>query len=99
MAILAPFQPRFGAGVVVSPAAASANSAIGKGNKQIHFANLTSAVCYVSIGYSGLTASTADFPIPGNTTRVLSKDEDMTHVAYISAAGTTLHIIPGEGWI
>lgn len=98
MAILAPFQPRFGAGIVVSPAAASANSQIGQGNKQLILTNIGAYICYVTIGYSGLIASTAGYPVLPGAQVTVSKDEDMTHIAYISATGTTLHIIPGEGW-
>lgn len=98
MAILAPFQPRFGAGIVVTPAAASASSEIGQGNKQLILTNIGSNICYVTIGYTGLVASTSGYPVLPGAQVTVSKDQDMTHIAYISASGTSLHIIPGEGW-
>lgn len=96
--IKAPFFPQYGTGAIVTPAAASATAAIQKGTKNIILTNGGLNVCYVKIGTSGITASTADFPVLAGTQVTLSKNEDFDTIAYISAAGTTLHIMNGEGW-
>ncbi len=93
-----PFAPRYGAGVVVSPAAGSANTTIGLGNKCIALTNTGANICYVRVGVGAQTATTADFPIPAGQQRIIYKGEEANNVGYISALGTTLQIIPGEGW-
>lgn len=97
MSINAPFNPLRGGNVVVSPAAASANTAIGLGHKSIRFTNSGAAICYVRIGFGTQTATTADTPVLAGTSVILSKAQDDDNVAYISASGTTLNIQPGEG--
>lgn len=95
---ITPFAPRFGAGVVVTPSSSSASSTVGLGNKCIAFTNTGANICYVRVGIGAQTATTADFPIPAGQQRIIYKGEDANTVAYISASGTTLQIIPGEGW-
>jgi hypothetical protein len=54
---------------------------------------------YINVGTSGITASTADYPILPNSQISLSKCQYDTHVAYITSSGTgSIHIIPGEGY-
>lgn len=96
--IRAPFQPNATKGQTVTPAAGSAQITIGQGNKNICFTNLGAAVCYVRTGAGTIAATTADYPVLPNSQIVLSKDDQHDSVAYISAAGTTLHVIAGEGW-
>lgn len=96
--IKAPFQPAATQGQTVAPAAASAAITMGFGNKNICFTNLGANVCYVRIGPAGIIASAADYPVLPNSQIVLSKQQDDNTMAHISAAGTTLHAIPGEGW-
>ena len=97
--IHSPFIPFRGSNIVVSPAAASAASTIGKGNKSIRFVNSGANICYVRVGdaVSAATATTADIPVLPNTSVILGKFQDDDTVSYISAAGTTLNIQPGEG--
>lgn len=96
--VKAPFQPTYGKGQVVTPAAGSANITIGKGNKNLALTNLGAAVCYVRVGTGAQTATTADYPIPPGGQVVIRKAEDDDSLAHISATGTTLSVIPGEGW-
>jgi hypothetical protein len=97
MAINTSFNPAYGRGVVVSPGATTASSEIGVGSKSIVLTNLGDNVCYVRSGASGVTATTADYPVLSGQQVSLGKFQDDTHVAYISADGTSLHIIAGEG--
>lgn len=97
--IHSPFIPWRGQNIVVSPAAGSAVSTIGKGAKSIRFVNSGTNICYVRIGsaVSAASATTADTPILPGGYAILGKFQDDDTVAYISAAGTTLNIQPGEG--
>lgn len=97
MTIHAPFCPARGQNQVVTPAAASANVTIGKGNKSLRFVNSGANICYVRIGTDAQTATTADTPVRAGESLILSKAQDEDNVGYISAAGTTLNIQPGEG--
>jgi hypothetical protein len=98
--IRAPFQPRYGAGQVVAPAAASANITIdaNKYNKNVCLTNLGAAVCYVRVGKGAQVATVADYPVPPNAQVVISKDQDDDSLAHISATGTSLQVLPGDGW-
>lgn len=98
MTIIATFAPSYTKGVSVSPAAPSASTQVGAGSKTICLTNTGANICYVRIGVSGVAATTADYPVLSGSQVTISKNMDDTHVAYISASGTTLHIIPGEGF-
>ena len=93
------FAPRFGAGLTVAPGVASAASLIGLNNKNVRLTNLSATVVvYVRTGNSGLTATTADFPLLGNSSITISKPDDHDYIAYIApAGGGSLHVIVGEG--
>lgn len=100
MAIQASFEPNFGSGITVAPGAVSGSSTIGRGSKAIVVTNLSnSVVSYVRIGPSGITATSADYPLLPLTQISLSKAMDHDTVAYVTASGAgSLHIIPGEGY-
>lgn len=98
MTINAPFCPAYTQGKTVSPAAAAASTTIGKGAKNLCLTNTGSNICYVRTGVSDIEATAADYPVPGGAQVVISKDEQHDTLSYISASGTTLHAIPGEGW-
>lgn len=98
MTIKAPIQPAYGTGTVLSPGAASAEATIGTGNKQVILTNLGANVCYVRVGQGTLAATTADYPVPAGAQVIISKADDDNKLAHISAAGTTLHVMKGEGW-
>ena len=97
MAIDTSFNPAYGRGVVVTPAGTSASSELGRGSKSIVVTNSGAGLCYVRTGDSSAVASDADYPVLPSQQVSLGKFQDDTHVAYISADGTTLHIIAGEG--
>jgi hypothetical protein len=99
MSVNATFNPAYGAGVTVAPGVASASTAVGEGKKTLCITNLNNIVTYVRVGGSGVAATVADYPVPALGQVSISKDQDQTHVAYITAAGVgSLHIIPGEGF-
>lgn len=92
-----PFSPDRGANQVVSAGAASASVNIRANAHSVRICNSGSNIGYVRIGQGSQTATTADIPILSNSSEVFNKSEGDDTVAYISAAGTTIHIQPGEG--
>lgn len=98
MTVKAPLAPAYTQGQTVSPAAAAAFITIGKGAKSLCLTNTGSNICYVRTGVSGIEATTADYPVLAGIQTVISKPQDHDTLSYISASGTTLHAIPGEGF-
>lgn len=99
MSALQPVNPHYTSGQVVSPAAGSANVAINATDKQVILTNLGANVCYIRISAdAATTATTADYPVPAGAQVTITKGEGQNRLAHISAAGTTLHIMTGEGW-
>lgn len=104
MTLKAQFNPYYTQGQTVTAAAVAANVAINPTAKQVCVTNIGANTAYVRIGSSKDTfaASTKDMPIPSagsfQSQRVLTKGDGADTLSYISAAGTTLHIIPGEGF-
>lgn len=90
------FNPHYGSGQVVTPAAASANITIAEG-RNVVLTNLGANICYIRVGESSQTATTADFPVPPGAQVSITKDARHLNLAHISAAGTTLHVIVGLG--
>jgi hypothetical protein len=101
MSINQTFGPAYGRGVVVaSVTTTSAASAVGFGDKSLVVTNTgsTNAV-YLRTGLSDAVATTADYCLMPSAQVSISKPQDHTHVAYITAASTSsLHVIPGEGF-
>ena len=95
------FAPAYGQGVVVaSVTGTSAASAVGFGAKSLTITNTgsTNAV-YLRTGLSTAVATTADYCLMPNAQVSISKPQDHTHIAYITASSTSsLHVIPGEGF-
>ena len=99
MTIRASFYPARGGNQVVTPAATSAEVNIDPKAKSVRLVNSGGNICHVRVGIGSQTATTADTPVRSNSEVILSKGEGEGNVAYISAAGTTLHIQPGEGGV
>ena len=100
MAVRQAFQPVYTKGQTVTPAVAAAAITIGKGNKSLTLSNLGVNICYVRVSNSAngaADASVADYPIMAGSKETISKAQDDDTLSHISAAGTTLHVIPGEG--
>lgn len=95
-----PIAPAYGTGQSVAPAAASAVAALTPGSNQLVLTNLGAAVCYVRIGNAAdaPVATANDYPVPAGAQVVITKDQRQNALAHICAAGTTLHIMNGEGF-
>lgn len=89
------FNAERGANQVVTPAAASASVSISKYSDVVRLVNVGANVCHVRIGEGAQTATTKDVPIAAASEIIIGKGSDDDTVAYISAAGTTLHIQTG----
>lgn len=104
MSIFAKFQPAYGQNQIVNPAAGSVTIAVGTGSKNLMVYNSGANVCYVRVGKGttagvGLAAATtADYPIAAGVKEIISKAQDDDSLSHISALGTTLQIMPGEGF-
>jgi hypothetical protein len=100
MTILSPFAPSFGKGQVVAPAAGSATISVGVGNRSLALSNQGTNPCYVRVGPAATVgaATTADYCVPAGVQMVISKDPLHDSLSHISPVGTTLHVIPGEGF-
>lgn len=99
MTVRAPFNPKRGANQVTTPAAASASVSIDAVSKSVRLVNSGANICHVRIGTGAQTATTADLPVRSGESLVVSKAEGEDTLAHISAAGTTLHVQPGEGGV
>lgn len=95
------FAPAYGQGVVVaSVTTTSAASAVGLSSKSLVVTNTgaTNAI-YLRTGPSDAVATTADYCLMPSAQVSISKPQDHTHIAYITASSTSsLHVIPGEGF-
>ena len=98
MSVLAPINPAYTQGQIVAAAAVAASVSVNKAAKQIAVTNLGGNIAYVRTGTGTIAATTADMPILPGTQVTLTKGDNQETFSYISAAGTTLHVIPGEGW-
>ena len=99
MTVRAPFNPVRGANQVATPGAASASVSINPVSKSVRLVNSGANICHVRIGTGAQTATTADLAIRANSEVIVSKGDGEDTLAHISAAGTTLHIQPGEGGV
>lgn len=103
----APFKPHYGQTQTVSPAAATANITIGKGDKTLKVINSGANIVFFRTGNSvttvggqaNIVTTAADCPIVANTMCYIEKPQDDDTFAFISALGSTLVICPGEGGV
>ncbi len=100
--IIQPFFPAYGTCQQKAAAAASANATINKDNRQVRVVNTGTNIAYVqtysSVDQAVTTASVIDLPVPGGMAVTFSKDIKHDTIAYISALGTTLEIMTGDGF-
>lgn len=97
MAVDIAFTPAFGSGQVVTPTAASASISIDGNAQSVCLTNLGVNVCYVRTAATSATATTAGYPVPAGTQCVITKPDGHNVLSHISALGTTLHVMTGEG--
>lgn len=101
MTMKARFSPHYGSNQVVTPGAASAAITIAAGSKQVRIVNTGANIAYVRTyrdADGAQTASAADFPIAAGARETITKDDTHDRLAHISASGTTLNVMTGEGW-
>lgn len=103
MSATRPFGPSYGTNQVLTATGSSQTATIAPGNKQLRILNLGSNKAYIKAfnSYSGTvtaTTSTADFCIGAGMASTITISEYYDSVAYISASGTTLDVMTGEGW-
>jgi hypothetical protein len=93
------FNPAYTQGQTISVTSTSAPITIGRGSMSLVLTNLGTTTCYVRVSTGTVAATTADYPVLGNSQVSITKDGDMNTVSAITASGTTsLHVIPGEGF-
>lgn len=109
MTVKSPFQPRYGSTQTFASAAASAQVAIGVGNKTLRVKNVGSTnVAYVRTGrladfnpttnFVALSAANgADLPVYPGEVVYIEKPMDHDTLAHISPSGTNLAVTAGEG--
>ena len=98
MASLQRFTPHYNSGQSVT-AGASQQLTIDKNALSVCITNIGATnTAYVRIGSDTFTASAADYPILPNTQKVISKPYGADKIAIYAAAGTTIHVIDGEGF-
>jgi hypothetical protein len=99
MSYVDPFTPNFGSNIVATPAASSASVTIAASDDCVRLVNTGSNVCYVRLGETAATATTADLPVRAGSEVIIRKAFGYTKLAHISASGTTLNIQTGSGGI
>lgn len=98
--IAQPFFPHYGTNQVLTAGAASAAFSIDKQDKQVRVANTGANKAYFRTYDSAAgtpAASAADYCVPAGAVATVSKQCHNT-IAVISASGTTLEVITGEGF-
>jgi len=108
MSINAPFSPAYGAAQTIAVTDVSATATIlTRYAKQLVLTNLGSQNVYVRVSKTTpVTATVADFVIgfgAGAVAQVaisIPQDVDTVYVAAVTSTGTSsLHVIPGEGFL
>lgn len=101
MTIKQPFAPQYGSNQVLTAGAASAKVGINKESKQVRVVNTGANKGYFRIYDSSngvQSATTADCPVAAGAAVTVTKGGNQDTIAYISAAGTTLEVMTGEGF-
>lgn len=101
MTIRQPFFPQYGSNQVLTAGAASLTTSINQKCKQVRVVNSGAAKAYFRTynSINGATAATvADCVALPNVPVIVTKDEGHDSLSYISATGTTLEVMTGEGF-
>lgn len=96
-----PFSPHYGTNQILTAAAGALVANIDPVDKNVRIVNTGSNIAYIRIYASTTTAqvaTTADFPIPAGVISIITKADGQDRMSYISATGTTLQVMSGEGW-
>lgn len=95
---IAPFNPAYTSGQTVTPAAAAASITVNPVSKNVCLTNLGANVCYVRLSDVAISATVTDYPVPPGMQVIITKQDGHSILSHISAAGTTLHVMTGEGF-
>lgn len=98
MTIKQPINPSYGSGSVTVIGAAGTGTIVLRDTRQVILTNQGANAVYVKIGAAGIAATTADYPVQPGVQVVITKGGQDNTLAYNSPAGTTLHVMCGEGW-
>lgn len=98
-----PFNPAYGSNQILSVGATSDAATIdaGRYSKQVRIVNIGVNIAHVRLynaADGAQEATEADFPVPGGMSSTITKDQRHDTLAHISADGTTLHVMLGEGF-
>lgn len=96
MSFINQFRPNYGSNQVVTPAVGSASITIPGADTAVRLVNSGGNICYVRIGNVADTATTADLAVRSGSEVIVRKAKGDTHLAHISAAGTTLNVQTGS---
>lgn len=97
-----PFNPHFGTNQNISPAAGAASITIDAKDQCVRLVNTgPTNPCHVKIGtsaqISASAATTSDLIIRPNSEIIVYKGDGQDTLSHISAAGTTLSVMTGNG--
>lgn len=95
---IAPFNPAYTQGQVVAPTGTAASITVNATSKNVCLTNLGANVCYVRLSDVAISATTSDYPVPPGIQCVITKQDGHNTLSHISALGTSLHVIVGEGF-
>jgi hypothetical protein len=100
MSALQPFSPHYGTNQVLTAAAAAATANIDPVDKEVRIINNGANIAYIRISRNDnvVAATTADLPILNGMSTTITKADGQDRLSYISALGTTLQVMTGEGW-
>ena len=100
MTIKQPFAPHYGTNQAVAAGSAATSSSISHQAKQLRVVNTGANIgffrTYDSAG-GVQPATAADYPLPPNAGAIVSKIGHNA-ISVLSPLGTTLHVMPGEGF-
>src|ERR1041385_8980313 len=92
-----PFSPHYGTNQLLTPAAGALVANIDPNDKNVRLANPAYIRIYSSAGTAEV-ATTADYLVPGGLVTTITKAMGQDRMSYVSALGTTLQCMTGEGW-
>ena len=95
-----PFSPDYGCNVVLTAAALSANTPIKAQSSQLRIVNNGANIAYVRPYASAdgtVDATTADLAVAAGQSTTVTKSQAHDRLSYISALGTTLQVMTGQG--
>ncbi len=99
MSSLMPFTPFYGQTVSISASTSSASATVSNTTaNQLVITNASTALAFIRTGSGVVTALTSDLPVLPGAAIVISRKQEDTVIAAITASGTTtIYVTPGYG--